>query len=82
MTHSMAAIHVQEQDDTIICQNSWGADDNPFIVVSRQQYVEAWLVDPCIVDTVVPTQDSKQLRSQPPAKSLEWDMLVQKKYLE
>lgn len=74
----MAATHVQEQADTIIGQNSGGADDNLFIVVSRQQYVEAWLVDPCIVDTAVSTQDSKQLRIQPPAKSLEWDMLVNK----
>ena len=78
MTHSMAATHVQEQADTIIGQNSGGADDNLFIAVSRQQYVEAWLVDPCIVDTAVSTQDSKQLRIQPPAKSLEWDMLVNK----
>lgn len=71
-THSMAAIRINQGNLSATCQNSWGPDDKPCPQICPRQFVKAWAVEPCIFETVVPTESGKQQKVLPPTPDSEW----------
>ena len=55
-THSMVAVHWNQ----VMCQNSWGPERPPIFLIDRSMFIEGWLVDPVINDSIKPMSDGKE----------------------
>ena len=77
-THSMAAIHWNSSDSKVVCQNSWGPENSPFCNVDEDMFVEGWLVDPQIVESIKPGTGGKQQKVATPAPAVEWSAVLAK----
>ena len=66
--HSMSAIHWNQCDGKVVCQNSWGCNLNPFIEIHSSDSVRGWVVEVVISSTVVPKDGKQQKIEPPPAK--------------
>lgn len=73
--HSMSAIHWNQCDGKVVCQNSWGCNLNPFIEIHSSDFVRGWVVEVVISSTVVP-KDGKQQKIAPPPAKPEWQRLL------
>lgn len=75
-THSMAAVRVNQHNMSATCQNSWGPDDKPLLQICQRKFVNAWLVEPCIFESLVPTESGKQQKIGTPNPEDEWVKLA------
>ena len=48
--HSVVAIKFNN-NGTLTCQNSWGENDHPFLIVGRQNFCKAFFFDPIVEET-------------------------------
>ena len=75
-THSMGAVRVNQHNSSATCQNSWGPDDKPLLQICQRKFVNAWAVEPCIFESVVPTEAGKQLKIATPNPEDVWVKLA------
>ena len=43
--HSMSAIHWNQCDGNLVCQNSWGCNLSPFVEIHSSDFVRGWVVE-------------------------------------
>lgn len=72
-THSVVGVRTRS-DGSIMAQNSWGPEKNPFPIVTAANFVSAYLVDPTVESQHVP--DGKYIvKAAPLPVSSEWEAL-------
>ena len=74
--HSMSAIHWNQCDGNLVCQNSWGCNLSPFVEIHSSDFVRGWVVEVVISSSVVPTTEGKQQKIGPPPAKPEWQRLL------
>jgi len=65
--HSVVGIRLN-CDSTIVCQNSWGIHNEPFMVVTPKSFVRAFWLEPIITARFLP--DGKKILSDTPPPAL------------
>ena len=55
---------------------SWGPDDKPLLQICQTKFVNACAVEPCIFESVAPTEAGKQLKIATPNPEDEWVKLA------
>ncbi len=74
--HSMSAIHWNQCDGKMVCQNSWGCNLSPFVEIHSSDFVRGWVVEVVTSSTIVPTKEGKQQKIAPPSAKPEWQCLL------
>ena len=70
-THCVVGIRV-ELTGTVICQNSWGAENAPFLKADPGNFVRAYLVEPFLVQEQRPGEKTSAEVVPTPCASEEW----------
>ena len=55
-----------------------GSGKATICLIDRSMFIEGWLVDPVIDESINPMLDGKQLKDTAPRPSTEWNLLMTK----